>query len=392
MIILHTSDWHLGKIFFGKKLTEEQAIFFEKNFFPLLKDIKPDLIIVTGDIIDRPNPDYETQRLFCEILLKLFKEKIPCIFILGNHDSKRITLFKEFLKYNNLIIIDDLSYFTNPIPWENEKGEKIYLYPLPYLSFYEFKENLENLCKKTFFQKNQFTLKDLVEILINLKENFLLKPAILLGHFAIEEGIFCGEEFPLTIIGNEEIFPLILFENFDVLLLGHLHRIQKIKEKVFYAGSILPYSFEEAKFKKGMWLLEIKNGILIKDENIFLDPPMKLKTIKGYFKDLIKSPPDNAYLKVILQDKEPVLHPFERLKSIFPNLLALEYEEKHPSFYFKDFSMEEISSNSKIEINEEKLFKDFYKYVEEKEIEEKLFHIFKKYLKEFKEENMEKEV
>ena len=100
MKILHTSDWHLGKSLFGKKLVDEQALFFEKTFFSLIKDIKPDILVITGDITDKSNPDLETLKLLSEILFWLFKEKIPSIFILGNHDSKRITLFKEFLKQN----------------------------------------------------------------------------------------------------------------------------------------------------------------------------------------------------------------------------------------------------------------------------------------------------
>ena len=398
MKILHTSDWHLGKSLFGKKLIDEQALFFEKNLFPLIRDVKPDILVITGDITDKPNPDLETLKLLSEILFWLFKEKIPSLFILGNHDSKRITLFKEFLKRNYLYMIDNLYYFKNPFTWEDEKGEKVYFYLLPYLPLYELKENIEIFWGKEnkkitdfFTKKSQLLLKDLVELLLDLTKDNFYRPAIALGHFAIERGIFTGEEVSFKFMGLEEVFPLEFFENFDFLLLGHLHRIQKVSSKVFYSGSILPYSFEESIHKKGVWLFEVKNGILIKEEPIYLSPSFKMKIVKGYFKDLIISPKDEAYIKVILKDKEPVLHPFERLKTVFPNLLLLEYEDKKteiPSFS-EDFMKEALLESKKIELNEEELFKKFYKYIEEKEVEDKLFEVFKKYLKEFNENQKE---
>jgi len=392
--ILHTSDWHLGRNLCGKKLIEEQAIFFEKIFFHLIKDLNPDLLIITGDIIDKPNPDFETLKLFTEILFWLFNEKVPSIFILGNHDSKRLTLYKDFLKHNYLFMIDNLSYFKEPFIWRDEKGEKVYFYILPYLHLYEFKENIEILWneeKETlsdfFNKKSQLILKDLIELLLTLTKNSIYHPNICIGHFAVEKGIFTGEEVSLKFMGKEEVFPLELFEKFDILLLGHLHRLQKISSKVFYSGSILPYSFEESIYKKGVWFFEIKNNMLIKEEPIYLESPIKLKVIKGYFKDLINSSKDEAYIKVILKDKEPVLHPFERLKIVFPNLLLLEYEDKEKeTFSFSnEFGDKELLENKKIELNEEELFKDFYKYIEGKEIEDRLFNIFKKYLKEFNE-------
>ena len=400
MKILHTSDWHLGKNIFGKKLIEEQALFFEKTFFPLIKEINPDLLIITGDIIDKPNPDLETLKLFSEILFWLFSEKVPSIFILGNHDSKKITLFKDFLKYNHLFMVDNLYYFKNPFIWEDKKGEKVYFYILPYLHLYELKENIETFWREEnkritsfYAKKSQLILKDLIELLLDLTKDNIRKPAIVLGHFAVEKGVFTGEEVSFKFMGMEEVFPLKIFENFDILLLGHLHRLQKISSKIFYSGSILPYSFEESIYKKGIWFFEIRNSALVKEEAIYLPSSFKIKIINGYFKDLINSPKDDAYVKVVLKDKAPVLHPFERLKTVFPNLLSLEYEEKRKEdFSFEeDFMGEKFLKSKKEELNEEILFKKFYKYIEGKEVEDKLFEVYKNCLKELS-ENIEKEV
>ena len=40
MRFLHTADWHLGRIFYGQYLTDDQAHVLEKQFFSILKDEK----------------------------------------------------------------------------------------------------------------------------------------------------------------------------------------------------------------------------------------------------------------------------------------------------------------------------------------------------------------
>jgi len=382
--IFHTSDWHLGKVFFGKKLLEEQALFFEKEFFPALKELKPDVLVVTGDIIDKPHPDYETLKLLKELLLRLFKEKIFTLFILGNHDSKRISLYKEFLKEGGLLFVDDTEFLFSPLKLTDSQQNPFYFYPFPYLSIYELKEQVKTLpvFKKCNLVETDF--RNFINILLKSLE--VKKPAIFLGHFAVEYGFFTGEEASLKGFLGEETLPLEIFENFDFLLLGHLHRLQKVKNRFYYAGSILPYSFEEAVYRKGGWFFEIKNNKLLKEEKIFLNSTLPLKVKCGFFEELIKEKKDESYIKVILKNELPVLHAFERLKTIFPNLLVLEYQKEkkrtEEEVSFKESSL--IIEREKLD--EEEMFKKFYELVEEREVDERCFKVYKKYLEAFKKE------
>ncbi len=391
MRFVHTSDWHLGKIFFGKKILEEQKKFFENSFFPLLKDIKPDLLVVTGDLVDKPVPDYETLKILEEILRQLFEFKIPTYIILGNHDSKRISLYKDFLKTFNLIIEDTLTYFFNPLEFKSYQSEKFYFYLFPYTSFFELKEWVERIYKdsfkKIFTSKPQISFKDLLFFLFS--KLTLKKPAVFLGHFAVEKSIFSGEEEALKWIGGEEVFPVFLLKDFDLVFLGHLHRLQKVDHFIYYSGSIMPYSFEEASYKKGVWFIEVKNSQILKAEEIFLDSPLQLKVIRGYFRELLSHSKETAYVKVILKDSTPVYNPFERLKVNFPNLIALEYENlsENVSTDMDSFlTLEDMfKEKEKIDLNEETLFVNFYKMVEGKDIDSKTLETFKKYMADFKE-------
>ena len=46
MRILHTSDWHLGKMLFGRSLLEDQTYFVDRVFLPLVEREHPDLILL----------------------------------------------------------------------------------------------------------------------------------------------------------------------------------------------------------------------------------------------------------------------------------------------------------------------------------------------------------
>lgn len=384
MKILHTSDWHLGKSLCNKKLLEEQALLFEKSFFPLIKDLSPDVIVVAGDIVDKPNPDYETLKLLKEILIKLAETQIPTIFILGNHDSKRLSLFKEFLEFKKLYFVDDLTYFF--VPFSYQKGtQKVYFYLFPYLSVFELSSLLKGIfsekdIERLFFLKEDLNIEQILRFMITQVQ--IYRPAVFVGHFAISEAIFSGEENDLKLIGKEEVLSKELFEVFDIVFLGHLHRLQHLLDKFFYSGSPMPYSFEEATYKKGMWLIEINEKGLTHYEPIFLEPPVKIKIIEGYFEDLIKHPRDESYVKIILKNDKPVFRPYERLKTVFPNLLELKYKDLNEK--------EDISSTSdltylkELKFDEILLFKKFYEFVFNKTLDEHTFSVFERHLKDYK--------
>lgn len=51
MRFIHTADWHLGRILFGVHLTDDQAYVLEQ-LVDIIKDHKPDAVLVSGDIYD----------------------------------------------------------------------------------------------------------------------------------------------------------------------------------------------------------------------------------------------------------------------------------------------------------------------------------------------------
>ncbi|MGC8965939.1 MAG: exonuclease SbcCD subunit D [Caldimicrobium sp.] len=375
MKIILTSDWHLGKSIYSAKLIQEQALFFENSFFPLLKEIKPDILIVAGDILDKPLPDQETLSLYGDLLWKLATLNIPSLFILGNHDSRRITLHKKFLEFANLYLIDDLSYFFKPFSFQNKRGEKAFFYLLPYFPFYELLEKTKE--EGVILNLEELNFENLIRELFQMISPE--SPSILISHFALAKGSYCGEELFIKGFSMDYLIEEALLKKFDFAFLGHLHRPQCSKEKFFYPGSPLPYSFETYAENRGVYFFELKETIL-HYEFIPLSPSYTLKLYKGTFEDIIRLDSTESYVKVVLQDELPVFNVYERLKEKFPNLLALEYENRKETSREINFEVLEIGE---INLDEKELFKEFYQFVEDRELDLRLKEVFEKYLEEF---------
>ena len=90
MKFIHTADWHIGKLFYGEYLTEEQEWILKNRFLPLVDDEKPDVVLLAGDVYDRSVPPSEAVELLDEMIYEIVgRRKIPFIVISGNHDSSQ---------------------------------------------------------------------------------------------------------------------------------------------------------------------------------------------------------------------------------------------------------------------------------------------------------------
>ncbi len=88
MRFIHTADWHLGRLFHGVHLTDDQRHVLAGQFLDLVRDARPDAVIVAGDVYDRAVPPPDAVALLDELLSRLVLDlKVPTILIAGTHDS-----------------------------------------------------------------------------------------------------------------------------------------------------------------------------------------------------------------------------------------------------------------------------------------------------------------
>lgn len=133
MRFLHTADWHLGRIFYGQYLTDDQAHVLENQFFSILKDEKIDGILLAGDVFDRAVPPIEAIELWDSIITRLAMDyKVPLFVVSGNHDgAERLEVGRSMLSQSGIHIWGSPHHALQPFEFEGVDG-KVVICPMPF--------------------------------------------------------------------------------------------------------------------------------------------------------------------------------------------------------------------------------------------------------------------
>ena len=133
MRFLHTADWHLGRIFYGQYLTDDQAHVLENQFSSILKDEKIDGILLAGDVFDRAVPPIEAIELWDSIITRLAMDyKVPLFVVSGNHDgAERLEVGRSMLSQSGIHIWGSPHHALQPFEFEGVDG-KVAICPMPF--------------------------------------------------------------------------------------------------------------------------------------------------------------------------------------------------------------------------------------------------------------------
>lgn len=408
MRILHTSDWHLGKIFHEYSLIEDQRHVL-KQIIQTIKSAEDEkdpfaALVVSGDIYDRAVPAAEATTLLNDFLVEatsLFPD-LHIFMISGNHDSaSRLSFAASFLEKHNIHLATDTKNFTKPVIVE-QNGEKAAFYQLPFLQSGSIKKKItkslsENSEENSDFCRTQQSLFEeaCAQISESHKNNFGDLPAVLNAHLFTLGGIKNASE--RSNIGTAEQVDADVFKDFSYGAFGHIHKFQVCDKnhRCYYPGSLLAYNFDDDA-ESGMLDVQIKS----KDEipsvkRIFFKPLHKISKIEGKFSELI-NPEKNAeiiknnnenFVQIILTDKTQPTEPFARLKNIFPYLLLLSSKDRANTKTSISLEQKEkaIKSNNPEEIFSQFL-SDLYGEESETEIRKKEKELFLEESKNLKDE------
>lgn len=320
MRILHTSDWHLGRIFYGVHLTEDQS-YILNQFVKLVGDTKPDVILIAGDVYDRSVPPAEAVTLLDEVLSNILLDYgVPIIMIAGNHDSpERLGFGTRLLARQGLHLIGQLAG-NAPFKLHDTHGP-VYFCPLPYAEPATVRDRLA----APEAVDHERAMYWLVNQLIKTLPPDTRKVAI--AHAFVAGGEASESERPLS-VGGTEVINASCFKPFHYTALGHLHRSQNIGDSIRYAGSLMKYSFSEAAYAKSVTLVEMDGAGNTSLEEICLTPRRDVRCLKGFINDILTGPQPGAsredYLMVTLQDSGALLDAIGKLREVYPNVLHIE--------------------------------------------------------------------
>ncbi|MBR5793042.1 MAG: exonuclease SbcCD subunit D C-terminal domain-containing protein, partial [Anaerotignum sp.] len=220
---------------------------------------------------------------------------------------------------------------------------------------------------------------DAAKALLKQAEIDYTKRNIILVHqFVTWKGSAERSDSEMISLGGVEEIDASPFFDFDYAALGHLHGPQRMgKDTVRYAGSPMPYSFSEIRQKKGITVVELKEKGDVTIDLIPLETKRKYREIKGPLQALLEAAKEEKsedYIRCILTDDEALLDPIGQLRSVYPNLMTLEFAQKDGK------EEQEIIVDTE-DIRPDELFALFYEKQNDRELDERqkelLDHIWK---------------
>jgi DNA repair protein SbcD/Mre11 len=360
---LHTADWHLGRLFHGAHLTEDQAHVLGQ-LVAICKDHRPDAVLVAGDIYDRAVPPPEAVELLDEVLSELVLGlKLPVVLIAGNHDSPgRLHFGSKLLDGQRLHVRGHFRSECPPIVLGDDHGP-VHVYPIPYA---EPPIIRACLASESVIDHDS----GMRALLAKVRQSHVQGArAILIAHAFVAGGQGCESERPLS-VGTAGTVDASCFAGFNYVALGHLHRPQRVSFDgcaIHYSGSLLKYSFEEADHAKGVTLVQMAADGSCETEFLALTPRREVRRISGTMAELLGSPADNGhrddYLEVTLLDEGPVFDAVGRLRELYPNVAQL-----HRANLAADGGIAKAVADHR-SMSEVELFRAFYQHVAGKPLE-----------------------
>lgn len=361
MRFFHISDLHIGKQLHYYHLKEDQeAVLAEVVRYA--GQLRPDAVVIAGDIYDKTVPSAEAVTVFDHFLTELSELSIPVLIISGNHDSaKRLAFAGEILRKNQIYIAgmppEREEDFIEQVRLKDEYGA-VNFYLLPFLKPGYVKHVFGGETPESYDEAVRKLLKR--EQLNASERNVLVSHQFFTGTKEGEYPEICDSEtFSIGGIDNVRIDAV---EGFDYVALGHLHGAQKVgREEIRYCGTLLKYSVSEEKQKKALLMVELmEKGSEPKLTWLPLHPIRDVRKVKGTLEEILAAAGGKVsedYVSVTLTDETEPYRPKERLLVYYPHLLEIRVENTRTKRTLEAFD-EELKMAGPFEA-----FEGFYKEI-----------------------------
>ena len=368
MKFFHLSDLHIGKQLHRYNLKEDQQVIL-KEVITYAKELRPDAIVIAGDIYDKSVPSVEAVNVFDEFLTDLSEitPEIPILIISGNHDSPdRLKYASEILKRHHI-------YLAGNVPERPEEHiEKVTLHDAyGEVDFYLLPFMKPAYVKNIFVDGTPETYSDAVKEIIKRekidykdKRNVLVSHQFYVGEKAESPETCDSEVFSVGGIDNVDIGSV---KEFDYVALGHLHGAQCIgKPEIRYCGTLLKYSVSESTQNKSLTVVTLKaKGEKPEIENYPLHPLRDVRKKKGTLDEIIKEAQETEkddYISITLTDEIDPYKPKEQLERIFSHILEIRVDNQRTRTKLKEMDEELVMKDPFTS------FAEFYKEMQGREM------------------------
>jgi len=327
MRLIHTSDWHLGRALHGENLLEHQAAFLDWLLGQAVTH-QADAVVVAGDVYDRAVPPQDAVTLLDKTLVAFARAGIPVVLTSGNHDSPvRLGFGAGLTEAAGIHLRTEVADITRPVIVTDTHGE-VGIYGIPYLL-------PDAVMDELGAERSHASV--LGAAAARIREDAAshgLSRTVILAH-AFVTGAEVSESERDIRVGGIGDAPAAILAGCSYLALGHLHGQQRVPvpgstTTARYCGSPLAFSFSERQ-AKSVTLVEIDGAGTVVTRPLPAPVPRPLREVRGRLADLLARASGDladlaeAWVRVVLTDRERPVAPMERLREKWPHTIALDF-------------------------------------------------------------------
>jgi exonuclease SbcD len=322
MKFIHLSDLHIGKRINEYSMLEDQA-YILSSIIDIIDSVKPEAVIIAGDVYDKAIPSAEAVQLFDDFLVKLSERSLHVFVISGNHDSpERISFGARLMEKSGIHLSPVYDGHIKSVTLKDTYGS-VHIHMLPFIK--------PAHVRRFYDEEDVVSYTDAVRVALSKQAFNKNERNILITHQFVT-GAQRTESEEISVGGSDNV-DLSVFEGFDYVALGHIHRPQSCgADNIRYSGTPLKYSFSEAKDKKSVTVVELFEKGTVKISQIPLVPLRDMHEIKGtynsvmmrdFYKDTTYT---EDYMHITLTDEDDIPDAIGRLRTVYHNLMKLDYD------------------------------------------------------------------
>jgi exonuclease SbcD len=335
MKILHTSDWHVGKVLKGRDRYDEHVAVLG-SIVRIARDEDVDLVLVAGDLFETSAPTAKSQGLVMRTLLALRENGRQVVVIAGNHDNQALldSVYRPVLGQLGLHVLGlpKRPDSGGTLALHTRGGEEAKVAALPFLS-HRFAVRAAEIVLHEFAEHTLDYSQRVSEIVRLLTSGFGDSTVNLVtAHATLLGGRRGGGEREVQTSLDYELSASMFPSSAHYVALGHLHRQQEIAGPcpIFYSGSPLPIDFGEEANEPVALIVDARPEVRADPRPVPITGARQLKTLRGTLDQVMEAGEQagDAYLRVILAEPSRAgLGDLVRDK--LPNALEVSLDDEH---------------------------------------------------------------
>lgn len=328
MKILHTSDWHVGKVLKGQSRTDEHIAVLAE-LVEIAGTERPDLVLVAGDLFDTAAPTPEAMRIVTRALSALRRSGAEVVAIGGNHDNgAALDALRPWAGAAGITLRGTVrAADEHVLTGTTSGGEAWRLVALPFLS-QRYAVRATEMFELTAAEAAQTYADHVARLIAVLCAGFSAGTVNLVtAHLTVVGAKTGGGERDAHTIESYAVPATVFPTGAHYVALGHLHRRQQVLGPcpVHYCGSPLAVDFGEEENVPSVSIVEVTADTPAKVREVPISAATPLRTVRGGLAELSTIDTGEAWLRVYVRE-QPRAGLREEVQALLPRALEVRID------------------------------------------------------------------